>query len=133
MGITSIGVDLVSIPGTHDIFNTLITIRDVLKNEKELSDAQVPTLLNNLSSTLDDVRNLLVQTQVVVGSEIGFLDDLEDSLKNRKYNAEDEATRLQEADIAQIAIDLARREVLYQMSLSVAAKLMSMSLLDFIR
>jgi len=132
-GITSIGVELVSIPGTHDIFNTLITIRDVLNNEKGLSEGQLQTLQNDLSSTLDEVRNLLVQTQVVVGSEIGFLDDLEDSLKNRKYNAEDEATRLQEADIAQIAIDLARREVLYQMSLSVAAKLMSMSLLDFIR
>jgi flagellin-like hook-associated protein FlgL len=131
-GITSTGVDLVSIPGTHDIFNTLITIRDVLNNKKGLSEGQLRTLQDDLSSTLDDVRNLLVQAQVVMGSEIGFLDDLEDSLKNRKYNAEDEATRLQEADIAQIAIDLARREVLYQMSLSVAAKLMSMSLLDFI-
>ena len=133
LGITSIGVDLVSIPGTHDIFNTLITIRDVLKNEKELSEGQLRTLIDNLSSTLEDVRNLLVQTQVVVGSEIEFLDDLKDSLNNRKYNAEDEATRLQEADIAQIAIDLSRREVLYEMSLLVAAELMSMSLLDFIR
>ncbi len=70
-GITSTGVDLVSIPGTHDIFNTLITIRDVLKNEKGLSDAQLQTLQNNLSSTLEDLRNFVVQTQVVVGSEIG--------------------------------------------------------------
>ena len=131
-GIINTGVDVVSIPGTHDIFNTLITIRDVLKNERGLSESQLRELQNDLSSTLDEVRNFLVQTQVVVGSEIGFLDDLRDSLKNRKYNAEDEATRLQEADIAQIAIDLSRREVLYQMSLSVAAKLMSMSLLDFL-
>jgi len=133
LGITSTGDDLVSIPGTHDIFNTLITIRDVLKNEKELSEGQLRTLQDDLSSTVEDVRNLLVQTQVVVGSEIEYLDDLKDSLKNRKYNAEDEATRLQEADIAQIAIDLSRREVLYEMSLLAAAELMSMSLLDFIR
>jgi flagellar hook-associated protein 3 len=131
-GITNTGVDLVSIPGTHDIFNTLITVRDILKNEKGLSESQLAELLNDLSDTLDDIHNLVIQRQAVVGSEIEFLDDLTDSLKNRKYNAEDEATRLQEADIAQIAIDLARREVLYQMSLSVAAKLMSMSLLDFI-
>ena len=131
-GITSIGAELVSAPGTHDIFNTLITIRDVLNNEKGLSEGQLRELQNNLLSSLEEVHNLLVQTQVVVGSEIGFLDNLKQSLKNRKYNAEDEATRLQEADIAQIAIDLSRREVLYQMSLSVAAKLMSMSLLDFL-
>jgi len=131
-GITSAGVDMVSVSGTHDIFNMLITIRDVLNNERGLSDAQLKELRNNLSNTLEEVSSLLVQAQVVVGSEIGFLDNLKDSLKNRKFNAEDEATRLQEADIAQIAIDLSRREVLYQMSLAMAARLMSMSLLDFI-
>jgi len=131
-GIKSTGVDLVSIPGTYDIFNTLIIIRDVLENEKGLSDAQVLKQLNNLPSSFEETNNLLVQAEVSIGSKIGFLDDLKYNLKDIKYNTEDEATRLQEADIAQIAIDLSRREVLYQMSLSVAAKLMSMSLLDFI-
>ena len=131
-GITSTGVDLVNIPGTYDIFNTLIIIRDVLENEKGLSDAQVRELLNNLPSSLEETSKLMVQAQVSIGSKIGFLDDLKHSLKDQQYDTEDEATRLQEADIAQIAIDLARREILYQMSLAVAAKLMSMSLLDFI-
>ncbi len=132
-GIISAGVDLVSIPGTYDIFNTLIIIRDVLENEKGLSDAQVREQLNNLPSPLEETSKLMVQAQVSIGSKIGFLDDLKYSLKDIKYNTEDEATRLQEADIAQIAIDLSRREVLYQMSLAVAARLMSMSLLDFLR
>ncbi len=131
-GITSTGVDLVNVPGTYDIFNTLIIIRDVLENEKGLSDAQVREMLNNLPSSLEETSKLMVQAQVSIGSKIGFLDDLKHSLKDQQYDTEDEATRLQEADIAQIAIDLARREILYQMSLSVAAKLMSMSLLDFI-
>jgi flagellar hook-associated protein 3 FlgL len=130
--IASTGVDLVSVPGTYDIFKTLIIIRDVLENEKGLSDAQVREQLSNLPSSFEETNNLLVQAEVSIGSKIGFLDDLKYSLKGMKYNTEDEATRLQEADIAQIAIDLSRREVLYQMSLSVAAKLMSMSLLDFI-
>jgi len=130
--ITSTGVDLVSVPGTYDIFNTLIIIRDVLENEKGLSDAQVREQLNHLPSLFEETNNVLVQTEVSIGSKIGFLDDLKYSLKDIKYNTEDEVTRLQEADIAQVAIDLSRREVLYQMSLAVAAKLMSMSLLDFI-
>jgi len=131
--ITSTGVDLVSVPGTYDIFNTLIIIRDVLENEKGLSDAQVREQLNHLPSLFEETNNVLVQTEVSIGSKIGFLDDLKYSLKDIKYNTEDEVTRLQEADIAQVAIDLSRREVLYQMSLAVAAKLMSMSLLDFLR
>ena len=130
--ISSTGDELVSVPGTHDIFNTLITIRDLLRNERGFPGAQVLELVNNTFDALDEMNNLLAQTQVSIGSKIGFLDNLGNSLKDREYNAEDETTRLQEADIAQVVIDLSRREVLYQMSLSVAAKLMSMSLLDFL-
>jgi len=131
--ITSIGTDMVSVPGTHDIFNTLITLRGILRNERELSEVQLQELRENSLSSLDEVSNLLVQSSVSIGAKIGFLENLKNSLENVKYNTEDEITRLEEADIAQIAIGLSRREVLYQMSLSVAARLMSMSLLDFLR
>jgi flagellar hook-associated protein 3 len=131
-GITSTGVDLVSIPGTHDIFDMLITIRDILKNTKGLSDSQIADLQDDFSNPIEEINNLLVQTEVAVGSKIGFLDGLKNSVTDLKYSAEDEATRLQEADIAEIAIDLSRREVLYEMSLAVAAKLMSMSLLNYL-
>jgi len=131
-GTISTGVELVEVPGTHDIFNTLITIRDVLKNVKGHTDTQARELLNNSFDSLDELKNLFAQTQATVGSRINFLDTLEDNLTNMKYNTEDETTRLEEADIAQLAIDLSRREVLYQMSLAMAAKLLSMSLLDFL-
>ncbi len=123
---------MVSVPGTYDIFKTLIIIRDVLENDKGLSEVQVRELLSNLPSSLEETSKLMVQAQVSIGSKISFLDDLKHTLRDQQYDTEDEATRLQEADIAQVAIDLSRREVLYQMSLAVAAKLMSMSLLDFI-
>jgi len=131
--INSTGVEMVRVPGTHDIFSTLMSIREVLKNERGLSDAKLQELLSNALSSLDEMSSLLVQSEVSVGSRIGFLENLKDTIKNLKYSTEDEVTRLQEADIAQIAIDLSRREILYQMSLSVAGKLMSMSLLDFIK
>jgi flagellin-like hook-associated protein FlgL len=131
--INNTGDELISIPGTHDIFSTIMSIRDMLKNEKGLSGAQLRELQDNSLISLEEINELLVQAEVSVGSKIGFLDNLKDSLKKLKYDAEDEATLLQEADIAQIAIDLSRREVLYQMSLSIAGKLMSVSLLDFIR
>jgi flagellar hook-associated protein 3 FlgL len=130
--INSTGEALVAVSGTHDIFNTLITIRDLLSNERGFPGTQVLELVNNTFGALDEMNNLLAQTQVSIGSKIGFLGNLENSLTDQKFNAEDETTRLQEADIAQVAIDLSRREVLYEMSLSVAAKLMSMSLLDFL-
>jgi flagellin-like hook-associated protein FlgL len=131
-GVVNAGVELVEVAGTHDIFDTLITIRDVLKNIKGHTDTQARQLLTNSFDSLEELINLFAQTQSSVGSRINFLGTLEDNLTNMKYNTQDETTRMQEADIAQLAIDLSRREVLYQMSLSVTAKLMSMSLLDFL-
>jgi flagellin-like hook-associated protein FlgL len=104
-----------------------------LTNEKGLSGARLQELQDNSLIALDEINELLVQAEVFAGSKIGFLDTLKNSLNNLKYDTEDEATLLQEADIAQIVVDLSRREVLYQMSLSIAGKLMSISLLDFIR
>ena len=132
-GISSAGVELISVAGTHDIFNTLITLRDVMENEKGLSSDQLRTLRNNSVEAVEEMRNLLVKDSVSMGSKIELLYNLRSSLEDMEFNTEDEKTRLEEADIAQIAIDLTRREVLYEMSLSVAAKLLSMSLLDFLR
>ena len=131
-GLTGTGYELVSVDGTHDIFNLLITIRDVLDNEKNLPENQVNSIIGNLVSGLDEVNKLLLQNSVSVGSKIGFLDNLKESLTTLNYDTEDEVMRLEEADLTQIAIDLSRRELLYEMSLSVAGRVMSLSLLDFI-
>lgn len=131
--ISNTGVELVRAPGTYDVLNTLIGIRDILDNPNNLSDAQVREMLDNSLGALDEMTGLLVEGAVSIGSRIGFMDDLKNNIENTEFHAEDETTRLVEADIAKIAIDLSRREVLYQMSLSVAARIMSVSLLDFIR
>jgi len=132
-GINGTGVEMVRVPGTYDVFNMLISIRDILRNEKAFSDSRVVELVNNSIASMEEVRNLLVGKQVSIGSKIGFLNNLESTLERIKFDTEEEAVTLQQADITQIAIDLSRREVLYQMSLAVAGRLMSISLLDFIR
>jgi flagellar hook-associated protein 3 FlgL len=126
------GVDMVRVRGTYDIFNTLINLRDILNNERGLSDAQLAEVRNISIESLEEVRSLLTEKSVSMGTRIGFLEDIKGMVENMKFGTEDETTMLQEADIAQVAIDISRRNVLYQMSLSVAGRLMSTSLLDFI-
>jgi len=125
--ITSTGEEWVRVPGTYDIFNALISIRDKLE-----SGADINELRSNALESFGEIKSLLTGTSVTVGSKIGFLTNLNENLENMEFNADDESARLQQADIAEISIDLARREVLYQMTLAVSGKLMSMSLLDFI-
>ena len=130
--ISSTGTDLVRVSGTYDVFNSLISIRDMLRNSGGFSETRMTEFQNKAIETLEEVRSHLVNKSTSMGSRIGFLENVKDTLESMNYNTQDEATLLQQADITQIAIDLARREVLYQMSLSVAGKLMSVSLLDFI-
>jgi flagellar hook-associated protein 3 FlgL len=130
--ITGAGVEMVRVTGTYDIFNLFINIRDLLKNQRDLPATAAVDLIDESAASLDELKNVLVDKQVIIGSKINFLNNLKDSLENIKFNAENQATVVQQADIAQVAIDISRRETLYQMSLSVAARLMSMSILDFI-
>lgn len=131
--ISSTGVDMVSVGGTYDLFNTLMSARDILRNERGLSEDQLHAIRNNTLAALEEVRSHLVERSVSMGSRIAFMGNLRTSTENVMFSARDEAAMLEEADITQIAIDLSQRELLYQMSLSVAGKLMSMSLLNFIR
>ncbi len=130
--ISTTGTDMVCAPGTYDIFNTLISLRDILRNEKGLSNAKIAELVDNSINLLNDLEDRLVEKSVSIASKVGFLESLKDTLDNIKFSTEDETTALQQADISQIAIDISRRGVLYEMSLSVAGRLMSLSLLDFI-
>jgi flagellar hook-associated protein 3 FlgL len=132
-GITTTGTDLVRIPGTQNAFDTLIAVRDMLKNGKGFSNSQISDLKNSLSNSLDEVSSLLLSKESTLGSKSSFLDNLKTSLDSLKTTSSDEVDSIEQADISQVSIDLARYQNLYQMSLSVAGKLLSTSLLDYIK
>ena len=85
-----------------------------------------------MNITLGDVQDSVTRTFPTIGGRTQTLSSLEDSLREIKFNAESEISQVQDADIAEVAVDLAKYQVLYEMSLSVASKLFSMSLLDYI-
>jgi flagellar hook-associated protein 3 FlgL len=126
------GTELVRIPGTYDAFSTLISLRDMLLNERNIPEQTLLDQVDQCVAAVEEVRQVLVQAGVSTGSKVGFLNTLKENLENMQFDTQEQTTRLQEADIAQIAIDLSRRQILYQMSLSVTGKLMSTSLLDFL-
>ncbi|HAL45278.1 MAG: flagellar hook-associated protein 3 [Planctomycetes bacterium GWF2_42_9] len=128
--ISKTGKNMITVPGTYDIFNILISVRDLMQ-DKSLSATQLQTYQNELINMIEDVYSQIVSQQTAVGSKSAFLEDLNKTIEDINYNTEDQTTLLQQADITQISIDLARRQTLYELTLSVAGKLMSMSLLDY--
>ena len=131
-GITSGGTEYIRVPGTYDIFNVLINARDMLNNEDTMPSSEWNSMLNATLGSMTTVQTNISKTFPTIGGKIGTLTTLSDSLKEIKFNAESEISQLQDADIAQVAVELAQHGILYEMSLSVAAKLFSMSLVDFL-
>ncbi|MGA2677989.1 MAG: flagellar hook-associated protein FlgL [Sedimentisphaerales bacterium] len=132
-GITATGTDLVRVPGTQNAFNALIDIRDMLKNDKGLSNSQLSDLRDSLSNSLDEVSSLLMSKESTLGSKSSFLNNLKTSLDSLNTTNSDEVDSIKQADVAQVSVDLSRYQNLYQMSLAVAGKLLSVSLLDYIQ
>lgn len=132
-GITSGGTEYVRVPGTYDIFNVLINARDMLNNESTMLSSEWNSMLSDTLGSMTTVQTNLSKTFPTMGGKIETLTTLSDSLKDIKFNAESKISQLQDADIAQVAVKLAQHGILYQMSLSVAARLFSMSLMDFLQ
>jgi flagellar hook-associated protein 3 len=131
-GITGTGTEMVQVPGTYDVFNVLINLRDTLNNSKGLSSDQLIDYVSQCGDGVQSAYNMLVQANVTVGSQVGFLSTLSETLDTMKSNTENQTTGLQQADVADLAIELSRRQTLYQMSLSVANAVLKTSLWDYL-
>lgn len=131
-GITDEGTEYVEASGTFDIFNVLISLRDILSNEQNLDDEMLSDVRSQIGDSLSEVATMLTDAQVNIGSRIGFLSDVSESLENIQYNVEEEESVINTVDTAQLAIDLAYQEMLYQMTLSVAGNMLSTTLLDYL-
>jgi len=132
-GIQQAGDEPVRVPGTYDMFNALINARDLLKNGQDYSESQLQAMLSDMVQSMDEVNRHLVQAFPVVGGRLQVLTNFKESIEDMKLATDEDISRLQDTDITQVAIDLARYEMLYQMSLNVASRMFSMSLLDFMR
>ena len=129
-GLTDTGTVNVNVPGTHDIFNLLINIRNLLRSP---SPTDVKDELKATADALSTVQSKISTGFSVIGGRASTLGIMKDGYENVKFNSKEEISRLQDADVAQIAVDITRRETLYQMSMGVASKLLSTSLMDFLR
>jgi len=131
-GITRAGVEPVRVPGTFDVFNALINIRDVLRNVRQLPEAEQTALIDEALSTLDEIHGVLTQEMTTAGARLEALDRLGASLEDLQLAAEQETAILADADVVTVAAELARVQTFYEMTLATASKLLNLSLLDYI-
>lgn len=131
-GIRRTGMEPVRVPGTFELFETLIHTRDVLLNRADLTEEDQLQLLGEDVEAINEVIAGITQVLTSVGARLEALDTLGTSIESIRGIADDQAGTLENADLVQVAAELARAQTLYQMTLATSSKLLSLSLLDFI-
>lgn len=126
------GLEPVRVPGTYDVFAALVSVRDAIRNSRNLGDAQRQTIMDNAMTALQEVTDRLSEAITATGAHLQALDSLKSNLQNVQEFSRQQASALSDADIVDVAMELARRQTLYQMTLTSAARLLSMSLINYL-
>lgn len=117
---------------SYDLFGTIIRLRDLMTNRHDLPEDQQLDLLSETVGWLDGAMAGLTRHMTAVGGRLQAMDSLGGSLEGLRENTDAETASLADADIIQVATELARTQTLYEMTLATAGRLLNLSLLDFI-
>jgi flagellar hook-associated protein 3 FlgL len=129
--IAQTGVDPVRVSGTYDLFSVLISLRDTIANTKNLPQDQQMDLLDNAMGALADVTDQVTEWVTTNGAQLQAMTSLKNVLDNRQALATQQVAGLENADITDVAAQLARQQVLYQMALAATSKLLTLSMVTY--
>jgi flagellar hook-associated protein 3 FlgL len=107
-----------------DIFNTLIRIRDNLKNGVKPSDADY--------QAVKDFNNRLSQKTSETGNMINLMDSTDELLSNQNTQLTALLSKEKDVDVAKAIMDLQNRDYLLQMSYKVSSMILPKSLVDYL-
>jgi len=130
--IERVGDEAVHAPGTYDLFEMLISIRDALLNDRGLSDAEQTDLLGKCAEALDEVMGRVTRSSTSLGARLSVMDRLQQNLEDRAADVDANASQLQDADVIELATELTRTQTYYEMILTATVKVLNMSLLDYL-
>lgn len=111
--------------GHSNIFKTLIDLKTHLQND------DVPGIqgtMDKLDEHLETIRTLVSNT----GSREIRLDVKEKTIQDLNLTYMDRISQLEDVDIAEAIIDLETKELVYQAALASSARVMKLSLVDYI-
>ena len=131
-GIVRTGWECVRVQGTGDLFETLLHLRDVLKNERGFEWSVQTDLIADSSASLEEVAKRISNSLATVGSKEVAIQSVERALDDLQAAADTEVAELEGADIVELATKIAQRQTVYELTLTTFARISSLSLLNFI-
>jgi flagellin-like hook-associated protein FlgL len=131
--IRSAGSDRLTYPGTTDVFQTLIALRDALNNTAGLSGADQQAAVSAQITELKRVQGGILQAAGEQGAGLQTLSTVQTRIQGVQLNLQSALSDLQGADVSQVAIGLQAQQNQLQLTLASASRIFSQSLLDFLK
>ena len=119
--------------GTADVFQTLIALRDTIRNSQGLSAADRSKALGNGIADLDRISKGVIEAMGSQSVQAEYLTKLQERTADVQLELQKTNDNLESVDVAGTIADLKKQENLYQMSLQLVARMNSLSLADFLK
>jgi len=121
-----VGVDSDGNGVDDDIFSLLIALRDDLA-ASDLTN--IETYMDELDAHYENVNNIISN----IGIKTKRLETKEGVISDFKLTLTEQKSDIEDVDITEAATDLALKQTAYQAALSATAKIVSISLVDYIK
>ncbi|WP_181410199.1 flagellar hook-associated protein FlgL [Paenibacillus sp. tmac-D7] len=114
-------------PGTND--NIFVIMKDMVK---ALESGNFDGIQNSLGR-LDKQNDVFLEARADVGARLNRIELAQQRLQDISINLQTLQSKTEDADVSEVITNLKTDENVYQASLSVGAKIISATLVDFIR
>jgi flagellar hook-associated protein 3 FlgL len=132
MTVNTDGAGLFQVAGTGgsqtNLFDTLITIKDDMLNDTNTQD-----LGGTLLSQIDEITSHIESAQASVGVKEDRLNTAMTRSQNEKTSMSTMLSSLQDVDVAQATVEFSEKSYVYQAALATAAKVLTPTLVDYLK
>ena len=116
-----------------DAFQTLITLRDNLRNTSGMTDQQQIAALSGQIGDLDGVQNNLLKNVGEQSASLEHLQDVTNNFQDLQLAAKKWTTDLEGANITDVIVQLQQQQNQLQLTLASTAQVLNVNLLDFLK
>jgi flagellar hook-associated protein 3 FlgL len=127
------GTESVAHPGTDNVFQALIALRDDLNNVNNLSSADQ---IQAISNRIADLQNVSTQVESAMGAQsttLQSLSSLQSNLQNLQLSTQETISNEGDVNMTNVVVQLQSLENQMQLSLETFAKISSTSLLNYLQ
>jgi flagellar hook-associated protein 3 FlgL len=128
MEVNTLGKDIFASDMMRDLDELILAVESGTTPDNELTDK-----FNNMLAKVDHYKGEILSEHSKIGAKMNRLEMTSNRLSEEKLSITKLLSENEDADLAEVVTNLKTQEMIYNASLSVASKVVRMSLVDYLR